>query len=199
VLKQFHIKLTDRLKKPQTSNRFVSGLLNILSIVLYPIALLIGLVTILFAAIVSLFQITSSTASKEKLVDKEQTFSETWSVLTEQDNLKIFRKFAGEVCFGPVYLHLKSDPIIPFLTDKIFGDWFFYFDNMLLLQQWSSTDKPNTNLIGIDTLTFDTNILMHNIPSVLWDIVETEADDLQLTCDTGTEILKYSIKRSQFV
>jgi hypothetical protein len=199
VLKQFHIQLTDRLKKPQTSNRFVSGLLNILSVILYPIILLIGLVTILFAAIISLFQKMPSQEGKEKLVDKEQTLNETWSVLTEQGNLKIFKKFAGEVRFGPAYLHLKSDPIIPLLTDKFFGDWFFHFDNMLLLQQWNSTDKPNTNLVGIDTLTFDTNVLIQSIPSVLWDIVETEANDLQLTCDTGTEILKYSIKRAQSV
>jgi hypothetical protein len=198
VLKQFHIKLTDRLKKPQTSNRFVSGLLKVLSLVLYPIILFIGLVAILFAAIVSLFQ-KRPTESEENLLDKKQTFIEPWSILTEQGNLKIFSKFAGEVRFGPAYLHLKSEPVIPLLTDKVFGNWFFHFDNMLLLQQWNSPDKANTNLVSIDTLTSDTNVLLQNIPSVLWDIVETETDDLQLTCDTGTEILKYSIKRSQFV
>ena len=197
MLKQFHITLTNRLKKSQTSNRFVSGLLSILSVVLYPIILLIGLLIILFASIASLFQRPSE--SKENLLDKEQTLIEPWSILTAQENLKIFSKFAGEVRFGPAYLHLKFEPAIPFLTDQVFGDWFFHFDNMLFLQQWNSTDQPNTNLVGIDTLTFDSNVLIQNIPSVLWDIVETSADDLQLTCDTGTEILKYSIKRSQLV
>lgn len=198
MLKQFHIQLTDRLKKPQTSNRFVSGLLNVLSIVLYPIILLIGLVTILFAAFVSLFQ-KEPTQTKQSTLDKEQSFTMPWSILTEQGNLKLFSKFAGEVRFGPAYLRLKSEPFIPLLTDKVFGDWFFYFDNMLLLQQWNSTDKPNTNLVGIDIMTSDTTVLLENIPSVLWDIVETEKNGLQLTCDTGTEILKYSIKRSQLV
>jgi len=155
--------------------------------------------TMLFAVIVSLFQKMFSTESKEKLADQEQTFTETWSVLTEQGKLKFFSKYVGEVRFGPAYLHLKSDPAIPFLTDKVFGDWFFHHDNMLLLQQWNSTDKPNTNLIAIDTMTFDTTALLQNIPSVLWDIVETEQNNLQLTCDTGSEILKYSIKSSQFV
>lgn len=199
MLKQFHIKLTDRLKKPQTTSRFVSALLNILSVALYPIILLIALVTVLFSAFISLFKTKSSKENKEKFINNEPSFTKTWSVLTEQGKVKIFRKFAGEVRFGPAYLHLKSDAVIPLLTDKVFGDWFFHFDNMLLLQQWNSTDKPNTNLLSIDTVTFDTNILLQNIPSVLWDIVETETDDLQLTCDTGTEILKYSIKRSQFV
>jgi hypothetical protein len=198
MLKQFHIQLTERFKKSQTSNKFIGGLLNILLFVLYPIILLIGLLTILFASIVSLFQ-KRQTDGKEKFLDKEQTLTVPWSILTQQGNLKIFREFAGDVHFGPTYLHLKSDPVIPILNDEIFGDWFFHFDNMLLLQQWNSTDKPDANLLCIDTLTFDANVWQQNIPSVLWDIVETAPDDLQLTCDTGSEILKYSIKRSQLM
>jgi hypothetical protein len=198
VLKQLHIKLTGRFKKPQNSNKVTSGLLKILSIVLYPLILIIGLITILFAAVVSLFQ-KRPTESRENLIAKEQAFTEPWSILTEQGRLKIFRKYAGEVSFGPAYLNLKSNPAILFLTDKIFGDWFFHYDHVLLLQQWNSTENPNTNLIAIDTMTFDTAVLQQNIPSVFWDIVETEPNNLQLTCDTGSEILKYSINSSQFV
>ena len=196
MLKQFHIRLTDRFKKPETSNRFTNGLVNILSVILYPLILLFGLVTLFFAAILSLYQKTFTNKGDNTSTENLQPSIEQWSILTEQGNLKIFSKFAGEARFGPAYLHLKSDPVIAYLTDKIFGDWFFHRDNVLFLQQWNSTGKPNTNLVAIHTLTFDIKLLEQNIPSVLWNIVETENSSLQLTCDTGHEILRYSISSS---
>ena len=84
-----------------------------------------------------------------------------------------------------------------FLNDKIFGDWFFYYDKGIFLQQWNSLDKPNTSLIFVYTTTFDAKVLQENIPSVMWDIVETDTKELQLTCDTGKEILKYKIELSK--
>ena len=87
-----------------------------------------------------------------------------------------------------------SEPANEFLNDKIFGDWFFYYSQGIFLQQWNSLDKPNTNLIFVDTTTFDAKVLQENIPSVMWDIVETDTKELQLTCDTGKEILKYKIE-----
>jgi len=125
---------------------------------------------------------------------QEQEITDQWTILTEQNNLKIFQKYKGEVRFGPVYLNLKSEPPISLLNDKIFGDWFFYYDKGIFLQQWNSADKPNTNLIFIDIITLDIKVLQENIPSVIWDIVETDNKELQLTCDTGKEILKYNIE-----
>jgi hypothetical protein len=148
------------------------------------------------AAILSFYQNTFLSKDKSAVIEDVQPSIEQWSILTEQDNLKVLSQYAGEIRFGPAYLHLKSDPVVVYLTDKIFGDWFFYYNKVLFLQQWNSTDKPNTSLVAIDTLTFDIKLLEQNIPSVLWNIVETESDSLQLTCNTGQEILMYSISGS---
>ena len=193
MLKQLHIKLTARLKKQETSNKFISGLVNVILIVLYPLVLLIGLVTMFFAALISFYQKIFTTKAHVRIVENTKSSVEHWSIMTERDNLKILSSYAGEVRFGPVYLNLKSEPLIPFLGSKVFGEWIFYRDNILFLQKWNSTNKPNTDLVAIDTLTFEIKVIQQNIPSVLWDIVETENGNLRLTCDTGYEILKYSI------
>ena len=193
MMKQLHIRLIDTLKKSRTSNKLTDKLLIILSIILYPLILLFGLVIMFFAALLSLYQKTFIRKDNITLVKQVTASTEQWSILTEQDSLKIFSKYAGEVRFGPAYLNLKSDPVIPYLTDKLFGDWFFYRDKTLFLQQWKATDKPSTDLVAINTVTMELKVLQQNIPSVLWSIVEIENSILQLTCDTGQEIWKYEV------
>ena len=194
MFKQFHIQLTDRIKKTNTSKGIANSLLRIAAIVVYPVVLVIGLFLMIMVGIFSIFQKLFSTKNKSAEVIQDQEMNGQWSILTEQNKLKIFQRYKGEVRFGPTYLNLKSDPTINFLNDKTFGDWFFYYDKGIFLQQWNSIDKPNTNLIFIDTTTFDFKVLKENIPSVIWDIVATDAKDLQLTCDTGKELLKYHIE-----
>lgn len=192
--KQFHIQLTDRIKRPNANNGFVNTLLRIGLIVIYPIVWVIGLLLIVLVSIFSIFQKLFSTKDKSSDIVLDRDLNGRWAILTEQHNLKIFQKYRGEVRFGPIYLSLKSEPRNEFLNGKIFGDWFFYYGQGIFLQQWNSLDKPNTNLIFINTTTFDTKVLQANIPSVMWDIVETDTKELQLTCDSGKEILKYKIE-----
>ncbi len=194
MLKQFHIKFTDRIKKLNAGNGFVNILLRIGSTVVYPIVLVIGLFLMVFVGIFSIFKKLFSTKGKSSDIAQDHDLSGRWAILTEQNKLKILQKYRGEVRFGPTYLSLKSEPANEFLNDKIFGDWFFYYSQGIFLQQWNSIDKPNTNLIFVDTTTFDAKVLQENIPSVMWDIVETDTKVLQLTCDTGKEILKYKIE-----
>jgi len=194
LLKQFHIRLTDRIKKPNAGNGFVNILLLIGSIVVYPIVLAFGLFLMVLVSIFSIFQKLFSTKDKSSDIAQDYDLNGQWTILTEQNKLKIFQKYRGEVRFGPIYLSLKSEPANQFLNGKIFGDWFFYYSQGIFLQQWNSLDKPNTNLIFVDTTTFDAKVLQENIPSVMWDIVETDTKELQLTCDTGKEILKYKIE-----
>ena len=194
MLKQFHIKLTDRFKKPNAGNGFVNTSIRIGSIVLYPVVLVIGLFLMALVGIFSIFQKLFSTKDKSSDIAQDYDLDGRWAILTEQNKLKIFQKYRGEVRFGPTYLSLKSEPANEFLNGKTFGDWFFYYSQGIFLQQWNSLDKPNTNLIFIDTITFDAKVLQKNIPSVMWDIVETDTKELQLTCDTGKEILNYKIE-----
>ena len=148
----------------------------------------------IFVGIFSIGQRLLSTT--HKTVNKEQTkqIQDLWTVFTKQDKLTIFQKFKGEIRFGPVYLNLKADPIIDFLKDKIFGDWFFCYDKGIFLQQWNSTDKANATLIFIDIVTLEIKVLKDNIPSVIWNIVATRDNQLELTCDTGNEKLIYNLE-----
>jgi hypothetical protein len=148
----------------------------------------------IFVGIFSVGQRLLSTT--HKTVDKEQTkqVQDLWTIFTKQDNLTIFQKFQGEIRFGPVYLSLKADPIIEFLKDKIFGDWFFCYYKGIFLQQWNSTDKANATLIYIDIVTLEIKVLKDNIPSVIWNIVAIRDNQLELTCDTGNEKLVYNLE-----
>jgi hypothetical protein len=194
MLRQINIKLIERIKKPSEGNKFLNGLLSFLTILIYPVIIIIGLVFVLCLLIISLFtNIFMSKKEKEK-IDKNLKIEEQWSMWTGINGLTIFQKFKGEVRFGPAYLTLKSEPSIPELKNEIFGDWFFQYKNGLLLQKWNSTDKPDTDLIFIDSESLLSQTIEKKIPSVLWDIVETEDKILQLHCDTGREILTYKIE-----
>lgn len=151
----------------------------------------------LFAGLLSIFQNLTMTKDEKGIIKSELTEESTagqWAIWTGINGLKIFQKFEGEIRHGPTYITLKSEPAIKDLDDKTFGDWFFQYKNGLLLQQWNSTDTPDTNLVFIDTDKLETQTIEKKIPSVLWDIVETENNILQLNCDTGREILTYKIE-----
>ena len=102
----------------------------------------------ILVGIFSIFRKLFSTKDKNADVVQDQELNGRWAILTEQNKLKIFQKYKGEVRFGPTYLNLKSDPTIKFLNDKTFGDWFFYYDKGIFLQQWNSIDKPNTGCVS---------------------------------------------------
>lgn len=192
MLRQINIELINKIRKPAVGNRFLNAILNLLMLVLYPLIITIGIVIMLFSGIISLFQ--RLTAKTDFEIEPEPTEIEQWNILTNINGLNIYQKYVGEIRFGPAYLNLKSEPKIDYLESKLFGDWFFTYSNGVLLQQWNSTEKPNSNLIfiGIDNLTV--LVLEKNIPSVLWKIVETKDKDLELNCDTGKEILTYKIE-----
>ena len=194
MLKGFNIQLIEKIEKAKTENSFLNGLLTIALVIVSPIIFLCGLIIMAFVSIFSIgqrFLITS-----HKTIDKERTeqSQKLWTVFTKKNNLTIFQQVKGEIRFGPVYINLKADPIIDFLKDKIFGDWFFYYDKGIFLQQWNLIDKADTKLIFINIATLEIKILKDNIPSVNWNIMTTKDNELQLTCDTENEKLIYNIE-----
>jgi len=195
--RQFSIELIDKIRKPDTGNRFVNGLLEVLSVILYPFIIVGGLLVMVFALLLSIYQRLTTTKSNrqaDKFVNlQDKAMEKPWEILTETNKIKLYQQYCGEIRFGPIYLKLKSSPTIETLSGKIFGTWFFCYQNGIFLQQWNSTDKANSNLIFVDTDTFDTKIIRENIPSVLWNIVETGNNALNLICDTGREILTFNI------
>lgn len=198
MLKQINIELINRIRKPLKDNRILNGIINVLTIILFPIILIVGIIIILFTGMFSLLQRLFSKPDVETKIQQSKTVKHyqvnQWNLFTNLNELKIYEKYIGEVRFGPAYLKLKSEPRIDFLNQGLFGDWFFLYLNGIFLQQWNSTKKPNTNLVFIGFENHEIKILEKNIPSVIWDIVETKDKILELNCDTGEEIITYKIE-----
>lgn len=191
LIRDINIQLIEKIKKPAEGNKFLSGLLTVLVIVLFPLIIVIGLIFMLVMWTWSFLKFGNP--SKTELQEK-QPFEEQWTVLTSINDLKIEQKFIDEIRYGPAYFELKSEPNIQSLKNKTFGDWFYRHKTGVLLQQWNSTASPDTNLMFIDAETLETRNIKENIPSVLWTLTETEDEALQLNCDTGREILTYKIE-----
>ena len=194
MLRQINIQLIDRMRKPKEGNRFLNGVMSVLMLILYPIILIVGIIIMVFVGIFAFFQRLFSKSETELELETQSTDIEQWNILTNFSGINIYQKYVSEIRFGPAYLNLKSEPKIEFLENKLFGDWFFTYSNGILLQQWNSTEKPNTNLIFIGIDNSEVQILERNIPSVNWEIVETKDKTLELNCDTGKEVLAYQIE-----
>jgi hypothetical protein len=194
---QFNIEYIKKIKKSETENYFVNGLLKVLSIVVYPIEVFGGLLFMLLLIVLSLWQKLTSTKAQRQAdkIDeiKGKSIENQWTILTETNRIKLYQQYSGEIRFGPVYLKLKSNPHIGTLNGSLFGDWFFYYQNGIFLQQWNSTENANTNLMFVNTDNFEAKVIIKNIPSVYWKIVEKENKNFELICDTGKEILTYKI------
>ena len=199
--KKTNIELIDKIRKHETENGLVNGLLKLLLIILYPLLILGVLLIILFAILISIFQQLTSTKAQrqaDKSGDIKDEYEENdWTILAETNRVKLYQNYGGQIRFGPVYLRLKSNPHIESLEDNFFGDWFFYYENGILLQQWNSIDNVNTNLIFVDAEKLEVNVIKKNIPSVLWEIKEIENKSLELICNTGNEILTFKIDTTE--
>lgn len=180
------MELIDKIKIKRSENLFH----KILLIIIYPFLLIFGLIVMLFAGIISLFQ---KKVTKENLTEN---ITEKWTFFTEYKNVKILKKYLHEIRFGPAYFELKSEPENLNFKNKIFGDWFYKNENLIFLQQWNSTEKPNTNLLLFNAETNELKIIEENIDSVLWDIKNEDKENLNLICNTGYEINTYRIKKN---
>ena len=179
------MELIDKIKIKRSDNVFY----KILIVIIYPLLLTFGLIIMLFVAIISIFQ---------KKIEKKPTENaiEKWTFLAEYKNVKIFKKYLHEIRFGPAYFELKSEPENLNLSNKIFGDSFYKSENLIFLQQWNSTAKPNTNLLLFNAETNELKIIEKNLDSVLWEMKKENEENLNLICNTGYEIKTYRIKKN---
>ena len=192
MLKSNNVQLINRVRKPREGNRLMNGILRILMFILYPIFLIVGIIIMAIFGVFAFFQRLFSKHKTE--LETPSTEIEKWHIFTRFNGINIYQKYISQTRFGPAYLNLKSEPEIEFLKNKLFGDWFFIYSNGILLQQWDSTKKPNTNLIFIEADNLEVQVLKKNIPSINWKIVETKDKTLKLNCDTGKEILIYKVE-----
>ena len=194
MLKQFHIKLVSHFWEVKTSNKFIGRLSTFLIIITFPLILGAGLVILFFVFLFSSFQKLKARKQQPKSLPRDAEDITPWLIIATSETLKVYGKYAGEIRFGPVYVHLKSTPEIHFLQDKIFGDWSFCYNNCIFLQKWNSLDKPNTHLIAIDVITLEVAVLLQNIPAVQWQMEVKLPNNLQLICNTENETLIYSVQ-----
>lgn len=186
---KFRVRLVSQVKKKESDNWIQRILKDGLAIVLYPFILVFGLLIMSFGLIISIFQ----KRSKTETLDSTPT-EEPWTIFTEVDGVTIWRKYRGEIRFGPAYFDIKTEPTIIGLENKMFGDWLYRHRQGVFLQQWNNTDNPNTTLVYLDIENKEMKSIKDSIRSVLWDIVEREDKQLELTCDTGDRILKYEVE-----
>lgn len=197
------INITEKIK---TNNFFLNCLLNIISIILFPLIIILGLVFMTIMVLFSFFQnlFFSKTETQTMIVIEKKTIINNklnlitlenhWNIFCATNKIKLYQKYRGEVRFGPVYLNLKSEPSIEILNAKMFGDWYYIYNDGIFLQQWNATEEANTNLIFINTENFELKKIKESIPSVLWEMKLSENGILELNCDTGNEILKYQVE-----
>jgi hypothetical protein len=189
MTENIRIKLLSQIKKKESDNWILRILKGVLAIILYPFIIVFGLVVMFFAFVISVFQKHDHTDNVGNKVAEEP-----WTILTEFNGVKVWKKYRGEIRFGPVYLDLKTEPMIFGLDNKIFGDWLYAHGQGLFLQQWNRTDTPNTTLVYLDTRDKKLINIKDSINSVTWDMVKLSDKKLELKCDTGEKVLNYEIE-----
>ena len=116
-----------------------------------------------------------------------------WSIFLNSENLNIYRRFEGEIRFGPEYLQLKTEPIIQEFYGKIFGDWFYKTSDGVFLQEWNSLQNANSNLIYIDFNEIKFITLQKNIESIFWNMSE---DNEYYNLNLNTNLIQIRINKN---
>jgi hypothetical protein len=92
------------------------------------------------------------------------TLREQWSIFITLDNLNIIKQLAGSLRWDSGdYFNLESDPEIPYLEDKYFGDWFIADFGGVFLQKWNYPGIVDCDLIFIDNDSLKVVELQKNI------------------------------------
>ncbi|MEP5341152.1 MAG: hypothetical protein ABJL44_15545 [Algibacter sp.] len=138
---------------------------------------------------------------QRKQVDKKAEFDsynhnwndelKNWSNMTSFSELKILSKYAGELRFGPVYIHLKTEPENIF-EKQFFGDWFYRTEKGVYLQKWNSNPikegvniKINNDLIFYDIIENRIKIIEPGIKSFHWNMEKDQNNKLTLISNNG--------------
>jgi hypothetical protein len=190
-----HLQLLERIKKPPSESVLVSALWRVGAIVVFPLVLILGLgvmaVLGLTTALSRVLNTRSGPPDPSGQLDRESDLN-PWQPILESEDFVLYRKNIGEIRFGPGYFALRSVPEIEALNDQTFGEWTHRVEVGVLLQRWTSTTNPDTDLLLLDTKARTLRTIAKNIPSVQWR-VESSSGEILLVCDTGKETLKYSL------
>lgn len=191
MLSQLKVRLIQRLKVPNDGNALTNFARSISAILL--LLPLIALTCLVFIAMLPVIAIQKLTGSRSVKMNEADPVTEHWIPLLQMDGMLIEKFFQGEVRFGPAYYKLRSTPVIPGLSERVFGDWAHRSSNGILLQQWNSTAVANTELIYLDLRNGTLSTVLKELDSVDWSIGDQDHHNLILTCNNGKEKVIYQI------
>jgi len=173
-------------------------LLKVCTILLFPVLLLVGLLIMLFAAVISLWQqLTISKDEQQKRREEETTMlalKQQWSIFTILNEITIKKQFAGSLPWDSGdYFCLESDPEIFYLQDKYFGDWFVIDFGGVFLQKWNYPGIVNCDLVFIDSTSLRVIELQKHILSKSWSSVKTDSNEIRFEFLLGNSSSIYEI------
>tara|TARA_B100002049_G_C15841544_1_gene275357 strand:- start:32 stop:538 length:507 start_codon:yes stop_codon:yes gene_type:complete len=146
---------------------------------------------IILGILILVFLLKKIRIEKNEEYDSYAEEKNEWSILTSFSELKIMSKYAGELRFGPAFVHLKTEPKNAF-GKEFYGDWFFRTDSGVYLQKWNSNPiksgvhtRANNDLIYFDRIKNKINVLETGIKTFHWTIEKDENNGLTLISDNG--------------
>jgi len=93
--------------------------------------------------------------------------------------------------------YLDSDPEIPYLYDKYFGDWLIVDFDGVFLQKWNNILGTYCDLVFIDADTLEVIEFKKNIPSKNWVNEKTSSGEIKFTFKTIGIDITYMISRAE--
>jgi hypothetical protein len=180
----------------------LNGLYKVLAIVLFPLILVVGLIIILFAGLLSIWQTITSTKEEREKNKQEKIRLEglktNWGFFYKNDKVKIEEQLAGSLPRDSGdYLHLRSTPTIPYLTQKIFGDWFLVDFDGIFLQKWNNTNDINCDLIFVEFASLNVAVIKAKIPSKDWTTEKLDKNEIKFTFMTENEDLIFLVTQQE--
>ncbi len=151
-----------------------------------------------FGVIVAVLLIRKFFYTQKTNLDSYSDENNEWSMLISSGPVKILSKYAGEIRFGPAYIHLRSEPTNIF-EKQIFGDWIYKTDNGVYLQKWNSKQDAKTDLIFYDTDKNQIDVIEYGINSFFWEIEKDAENNLTLISDNGKQKQRIKITNANKV
>lgn len=121
-----------------------------------------------------------------------------WGFFYKNDKVKIEEQLAGSLPRDSGdYLYLRSTPSIPYLSQKIFGDWFLVDFEGIFLQKWNNTNDLNCDLIFIEFDTLNASVIKNKIPSKAWTTEKLNKSEIKFTFMTENEDLVFLVTQKE--
>ena len=149
------------------------------------------IIYIILGGLVLLFLFKRNRISENSQFESYDDKKNEWSILISFSGLRILSKYAGELRFGPTFIHLKTE-VNNIFGKEFYGDWFYKTKDGIYLQKWNTNPikrgvhtKANNDLVYYDHLKNKIEVVETGINSFHWTMEKDENDGLTLISDNG--------------